>query len=57
MSTESNDSGAPRYASRWSVMQRLSCYIPDTLLHDAGHVAGIHPEMLTLDGAGCDLRL
>ena len=26
--------------------ERLT-YIPDTLLHKAGHFAGIHPEMLT----------
>ena len=30
--------------------------IPDTLLHEAGHIAGIHIEMLTPDSGGCDLR-
>ena len=57
MSTESNDSGAP---IRLEVErnERLTCYIPDTLLHKAGHFAGIHPEMLALDGgmrSWCDL--
>ena len=56
ISTESNDSGAPRYASRWSVDAALPLHVADALLHEPGHVAGIHGQQLALDGAGCDLR-
>ena len=57
ISTESYDSGAPRYASMCSVMTGCAVAIADAVLHDAAHVAGIDREELAGHGLRRHLRL
>ena len=57
ISTESYDSGAPRYASRCSRMQRLPFHVADAVLDDPGHVTGIDRQQVALDRLLGELRL